>query len=196
MFPFTRKTKSEKSSDKEIRLVETSHNLESIQHSLSYSNLLDVYVSSIKWNTRIKMGLKIIFFGITMGILIAVVVLFYIAINYATSYYESIKDMNKMSLEAIISVCSVLIPAISSLIVAFIKIPEIIAKYLFNQKEDNLVNSIIKNIQDYDREMYKIEHITNEMLTEQKEKIKNAEDEIIEDAPEKPKPKNEKENAS
>lgn len=33
---------------------------------------------------------------------------------------------------------------------AFIKIPEIIAQYLFNVKEENSMQSVIKNIQDYD----------------------------------------------
>ena len=72
-------------------------------------------------------------------------------------------------MEAILSLITVILPSISSLIVAFIKIPEIIARYLFNIKEDNYMNSVIKNIQDYDKSMFAMEHRIKELLMENKD---------------------------
>lgn len=61
-----------------------------------------------------------------------------------------------------------IVPSISSLIVAFIKIPEIIAKYLFNTKEDDNMNAIIKHIQDHDIKMYALENDAEKEVMKQK----------------------------
>lgn len=78
---------------------------------------------------------------------------------------------------------TVLVPTISSLIVAFLKIPQIIAKYLFNIEEDNLMNSIIKNIQKYDKVMFAMEHDIEELLKKHKKLTEETEDEDIEESP-------------
>ncbi len=53
---------------------------------------------------------------------------------------------------------TLVLPAIFSLIVSFIEIPEVIAVYLFNIQEDDNINKIIKGIQNYDRDMFVLEH--------------------------------------
>lgn len=64
---------------------------------------------------------------------------------------------------------TILVPSITSLIVAFVEIPKIIAQYLFNVQEDSFMDSVIKNIQDYDKAMYELEHRAEEMIASQKE---------------------------
>lgn len=78
---------------------------------------------------------------------------------------------------------TVLVPAISSLIVAFLKIPQIIAEYLLNMKEDNLMNSIIKNIQEYDKVMFAMEKDVDGLVKRNKKLSEETEDEEIEESP-------------
>lgn len=86
-------------------------------------------------------------------------------------------------MEAILSIVTIVVPAISSLIVAFIKIPEIIAQYLFNTKEDENMNLIIKNIQDYDTAMFEMEYKFDELLKDNKDQSEDVEDDVIEEPP-------------
>lgn len=83
----------------------------------------------------------------------------------------------------VLSMATIILPAISSLIVAFIKIPEIIAKYLFNTQEDDNMNKIIKNIQDYDRDMFAMEHKVEEALMLNKRKSDESKDDDMVDSP-------------
>ena len=72
------------------------------------------------------------------------------------------KDSNNETI--VIEMITVVVPPLLSLIVSFIKIPEIIAKYLFNIKEDAYMTSIIENLQNYDKSIYSIEKKIEEDL--------------------------------
>lgn len=156
---------------------------QAIKHSISYSDLLEIYVSSARWNVIIRNVLKILFFVITMGCFVIVVYIFCCSINYSFSIFERYSTSSDITWEVIVSVVTVLVPTISSLIVAFLKIPQIIAKYLFNIEEDNLMNSIIKNIQKYDKVMFAMEHDIEELLKKHKKLTEETEDEDIEESP-------------
>ena len=162
---------------------DTAQSIEALKHSQSYSNLLDIYVSSTKRNIRLKFFLKLAFFIITMGTLIAIVWFFYLAINYVFQSLDKFEDLNELSIEAILGMLTAVVPSITSLIVAFIKIPEIIAEYLFNIKEDSYMNSVIKNIQDYDKAMFAMEHKVEEALIQNKDQNPKNQDEDIEEPP-------------
>lgn len=159
------------------------HSIEVLKHSKNYSKLLDVYVISTKRNITMKNWFKILFFIITMGSMLAIVYLFYVSLQYAFDNFAKFDNLNEISIEAILSIVTIIFPSISSLIVAFIKIPEIIAHYLFNVEEDNYMNSVIKNIQDYDKSMFAMEHKIDEMLMDNKDQEPSSEDESIEDSP-------------
>lgn len=156
---------------------------ESLKHSKSYSLLLETYVKTTKTSIRIKNFLKCFFFLITMGSMITIVALFFYTITYAFNYFISPKNINNISMETIFSMITIILPSISSLIVAFIKIPEIIAKYLFNIQEDDNMNKIIKNIQDYDIDMFAKEHRVEEILMKNKRVDKELKDENMIDSP-------------
>lgn len=161
----------------------SSHSDEVLKHSKNYSKLLDIYVSSTKRNIIIKSWFKILFFIITMGSMLTIVYLFYVSLQYVFNNFEKFNSLNDVTIEAILSMITVILPVISSLIVAFIKIPEIIAHYLFNVEEDNYMNSVIKNIQDYDMSMFAMEHKIDKMLTNNKDQEPILEDEGIENSP-------------
>lgn len=159
------------------------HSVEVLKHSKSYSQLLDIYITSTKRNAIMKNWFKVLFFVFTMGSMLAIVYLFYTSLQYAFSSFSKFGDLNQISIEAILSIVTVLLPAISSLIVAFVKIPEIIAQYLFNIEEDNYMNAIIKNIQDYDKAMFAMEHEIDELLMKNKDQTPSSEDDDIEESP-------------
>lgn len=96
---------------------------------------------------------------------------------------SSVRQADDITLEAILSIAALVIPAISSLIVAFIKIPEIIAQYLFNAEEDKNMTTIIKNIQDYDKIMFEMEQKINQLLSSHKDQSVEVEDDSIEESP-------------
>lgn len=154
---------------------------ESVKHSKSYSKLLEIYVESVQENIKIKRRHKNFFFNITMGILLIIVLIFALTLIYAAINFSKFDNLNGVSLEAILSIITVLVPSMTSLIVAFIKIPEIIAEYLFNIQEDNYMNSVIKNIQDYDKSMFDIEQKMNKDL--ENERPDEIQDDGIEDSP-------------
>lgn len=156
---------------------------EALKHSKSYSLLLKTYVQTTETSAKIKNILKCLFFIITMGTMVAVVFFFYYTLRFVISSFNKIDNINNISLEMILSMATIILPAISSLIVAFIKIPEIIAKYLFNTQEDDNMNKIIKNIQDYDRDMFAMEHKVEEALMLNKRKSDEAKDDDMIDSP-------------
>ena len=159
------------------------HSVEILKHSKNYTKLLDIYVNSANQNMTMKKWFKIIFFIVTMCSLVAVVILFFMTLLYAFNSFNKFNNLNRVTLEAILSIATVVIPAISSLIVAFIKIPEIIAQYLFNTKEDENMNAIIKNIQVYDTAMFEMEHRLDKLLMDNKDQNEEVEDDSIEDPP-------------
>ena len=154
---------------------------ETIKHSENYTKLIETYVDSVNRNSIVKIVLKIIFFVITMLILLGIVIAFcVISINIS----KAIKRHN-ITLTTITGIISVMIPAISSLIVALLKIPEIIAEYLFNTEEDYFMNEIIRNIQEHDKAMYAMNHKADSFMkeNEMKEVPKDVdlEKELLED---------------
>lgn len=157
--------------------------IEVLKHSKKYSQLLDIYVDSTQKNIKIKKWFKILFFIVTMCSLIFIVMIFYRAILFAFNTIDKYNSLNGITLETILSIVTVIVPAISSLIVAFIKIPEIIAQYLFNTKEDENMNSIIRNIQNYDMTMFAMEQKLNELLINNRDYDTEVEDDNIEDLP-------------
>jgi len=168
-----------------IKFIENQDNQseEALKHSRSYSSLLSIYVKSTRTSIIIKNILKCLFFFITMGTLVAVVFFFYFVLRYVFVSFDKIENINNISIEMILSMVTIILPAISSLIVAFVKIPEIIAKYLFNIQEDDNMNKIIKNIQDYDKDMFAMEHKVEEALMSNKKENEELKDVDILESP-------------
>ena len=177
------KTSDEEKGGLYLEGADKPHSIEVLKHSKNYSKLLNIYVESSHANSEMKKWFKILFFAITMGSMLAIVYFFWLSLNYAFNSFNKFENLNEISMEAILGVATIVFPAISSLIVAFIKIPQIIAQYLFNVEEDSYMNSIIKNIQDYDKAMFAYEHRIDEMLMQYKERDPKTEDDSIGESP-------------
>ena len=183
MFCFRQKKKDYYSDIFLLTATDKPHSIEVLKHSKNYSKLLDAYVTSVKTNIFLKNLFKILFFFVTMGSMLAIIYFFYISLRYTLDNFSKFDNLNEISIEAILSILTIILPTISSLIIAFIKIPKIIARYLFNIEEDNYMNSVIKNIQDYDKSMFAMEHKIDELLMQHKDQEPSADDENIEDSP-------------
>lgn len=157
--------------------------IEIVKHSKNYSELLDIYVDSAKQNTTMKKWFKIIFFAVTIFSFLIIVLLFVVTLLYAFYSFNKFDNLNGITIEAVLGIITIIVPAISSLIIAFIKIPKIIAQYLFNTKEDENMNSIIKNIQDYDTAMFAMEQKLDELLIDNKDQSEEVTDDSIENSP-------------
>ena len=96
------------------------------------NNLKEEFFITIK---HIMYGLCFVF----AGTLLLSIILFTIMI---------IKDYN--SVAVITGSITTIISSFATMIVSLFKLPKIIADYLFNKKEDRLMNQIIKNIQQYE----------------------------------------------
>lgn len=172
MFPLSAKNKDIKDLNYFSLNEETLKNeqsFEAYKRSLYYTELMDLYVSSAKRNLISKFIFKLVFFIISVSCLIFVIFLFFCSMNYAFICLNSFDNLNDISFESILGIFTILLPALSSLIVAFLKIPEIIAQYLFNIEEESYMSSIIKNIQDYDTGMYELQHKVDKLIYENKE---------------------------
>lgn len=126
---------------------------EFLHHTKSYSGILELYVERIRSGMRLKFVLKIFFFIITMGVLCTIVVVFCVCMFGVTDFVSEYGEDKEATVESILLVLSTAVPSVTSLVIAFIKLPEIIAQYLFDPKEDEYMTVVIKNTQDFDHKV-------------------------------------------
>lgn len=177
MFKILSKNKKKKSNsiDSTIDMMPGNiHTKEAYKHSINYSKLLDLYIKSTKQTIYLKLSFKILFFIATIGSLIAVSFALVKSVNYVFNFFNKFENICDIKIEAILSILTIIVPVFSSFIVAFLKIPEIIAKYLFNIEEERYMDSIIKNIQDFD--IANQQRIMDFLLEDKKRAIKEKDD--------------------
>lgn len=84
--------------------------------------------------------------------------------NDASEFYEN-------PIESVVAVIVAVVSSFVTMLVSLFKLPKIIAKYLFNPKEDESMAQIIGQIQKYDTDMYAIEkQIERKMMKQEEEK--------------------------
>ncbi len=102
------------------------------RHNNQYSLLLEAYVDDINNKRKSKEIFKWIFFMVSMALLIGVFILFIVL---------CFKKDDSLS---------IILSSFATLLTSIITLPQIIAKYLFNSEDEKNINTVIKNIQDYD----------------------------------------------
>ena len=113
-------------------------------HSNEYDSILKNYSKHVEKTLKEKTTMKKCFFWLSFIIMSLSVISILICSSYMLYHIHSGK----------IDIGNYILPAISSLIsflTVFIIIPKIIAKYLFNSKEDSAMRGIIADIQKYDK---------------------------------------------
>lgn len=113
-------------------------------HTRGYDKILTSYVFHIEQSLKQKRGMKIVFFVISMIIMLSCVGGVIVCICFIVHDTQS----------ETFNISDYIIPAITamtSFLTVYIIIPKIIAKYLFNSKEEHIMKDIVSNIQDYDK---------------------------------------------
>lgn len=132
-------------------------NEEETHRTETHDRYTDVYVSILKqYKKQIdnsvtnKNGLKNQFFYLIEGIMLGLLVLFATCVLSAFSLFDDMVQLNTGSIATITGAITAVISSFVTMLLAIIKLPKIIAQYLFNKKEDELMNQIIRNIQKYE----------------------------------------------
>lgn len=106
-------------------------------HNNQYDALLQAYVEKTKRTFDFKLHYAELFLSSVLEALRVILAMFMICI-FACAF----GNMDKLSL---------ILPVCVSFLAAYIVIPQIITKYLFNEKEEQYMSEIIKNIQNFDK---------------------------------------------
>ncbi len=114
-------------------------------HAAEYTNLLRRYIENSKTSATQKKWFKNVFFVVAMWMLLASFVLFaLISVSFSIKKWEGIE----------ITALTGLISALVGVLSLYIIIPEIIARYLFNEKEDDNMTKIVESVQKYDETIF------------------------------------------
>lgn len=112
-------------------------------HNDDYSNLLKVYSEFIDETLSTKKKMKKCFFRFSFCVMVLVTIIM------ITLFIASLSAIISGDFE----LNDYILPSASSLVsflTVFIIIPKVIAEYLFNSGEEDIMKDIVKNIQDYD----------------------------------------------
>ncbi len=114
------------------------------KHGQQYTEILDTYSKHLNKTLSLKRLMKKVFFWVAVGIMgfcILGIIAFVIVVA------ANAKNENFNIQDYIVP----LFTSITSFLTVFIVIPKIIAKYLFNSNEDDVMKNVVSSIQDYDK---------------------------------------------
>lgn len=118
------------------------------KHSGEYDKLLSAYTSHIEKTLTSKRRMKFWFYLISIIVLIVSTLTLIICVIYTI---DGINNSNLGLLDYIPSCATALL----SFLTVYIVIPKIIAKYLFNSHEEDVMKDIVTSIQEYDKQIRK-----------------------------------------
>lgn len=121
------------------------HGKSMADHSEEYTKLLQEYIENSRKTSQQKKEFKEAFFEVAIKTLILSFLLFAVM---------SIGFLFKDTRNEDISAWGGLVSSLVGLLSLYIIIPEIIAKYLFNVKEDENMAKIVESVQKYDAEIF------------------------------------------
>lgn len=144
----------------------------------TYIEILSTYKDQLNKSFDQKIKLKEDFFHFIQFIMRVMVVVFAIVLIGSVILMSAMAFMNLISLQFIVGAATAIISSFVSLLLGIIKLPKIIAKYLFDKEENNLMEGIIKNIQIYELNATRYEAVKEKASIDA---INNASDDLIED---------------
>lgn len=127
------------------------------KYTKAYVDILESYNAHYVNSSITKKTLKTKFFELINALMVCMIIVFIIAI-VGTLFLIGFMVQKEYSSPLLL--VNTMVPIISSLVtmsLAIIKLPKIIAKYLFDKNEDNSIGVIIKNIQEYEINIAKYE---------------------------------------
>ena len=137
----------------------------------AYIQILGTYDKYLSDSIINKKTLKHSFFEMIKKLLFLLTALFIFAIIASFLIFTVLIFINYQSVSVVTGAVTALISSFVTMLIAILKLPKIIAEYLFNKEEDDKMNDIIKNIQSYEISSEKYQTIRNEAIADS-EKIK------------------------
>lgn len=151
------------------------------RYTEAYVSILGAYKDKIESSTEHKDELKNKFFNVIRVILFIVIIFFSLLVCASIGLLYAIVFMDCQSAQVVTGAVTALISSFVTMGVAVYALPKIIAEYLFDQKEDERMISVIQNIQKYEIDAVQQENKKSEdvnMLSTEKER----EEQTIKDA--------------
>lgn len=150
----------------------------------AYIGILNTYNNQISTSVIKKNELKEKFFKTTKLIMYSLTVIFSVSMIVSLVLLGFMIWSDSSSVAIITGTLTTLVSSLVTLIMSIYKLPEIIAKYLFNKQEDRLMNEIIKNIQTYEIDAVKsdIENAKLEKFKALSDELDNNEDDNLRDS--------------
>lgn len=139
------------------RTSKTTENDAHGKYTQAYVDILSTYKEQINEAVIKKNELKEGFFTLISVIMLLLTILFIGSVILSFSLFIIMIKNDYESVSVIVGAVTGMITTLSTMILSIFKLPEIVAKYLFNKKEDDHMIEVIKNIQKYELESVKLE---------------------------------------
>lgn len=140
----------------------------------AYVSILDAYKDQISKSVTKKNELKESFLNTIKQIMNWLTWIFAGALIVSLILFTVMAWKNYNSSSVIAGAVTTIFSSFITMIISIFKLPEIIANYLFNKEEDQLMSNIIQNIQKYeiDAVKYEIDNLKYEIEKVKVEKLK------------------------
>lgn len=148
----------------------------------AYVGILNTYKSQIEESIKKKNELKDKFFKVIRFVMIVLICLFASSIIAAFFIFWKMVSQQYQSVAVITGAITAIVSSFVTMLLSIFKLPQIIADYLFNKEEDQLMNEIIKNIQAYEIDAVKHERIAK-LEAEKEKNNRQKNDEPIKNSP-------------
>lgn len=154
------------------------------QYTEAYVGILSAYKEQLSKSVKKKNALKKNFFDLIKWIMGTMVIVFGMVIILSLVLMGIMVIYKSNSTQVIVGAIVSIISSFVTLVLGVCKLPKIIAEYLFNKEEDQLMKEIIENIQKYElnadktekmRKLASVDATMNSMLTDSKEDLKMKE---------------------
>lgn len=144
------------------------------QYTEAYVGILNTYKEQLSQSVTKKNELKQRFFNAIRMIMYIMVITFGLVVVLALAVMAIMAACNSSSTQILTGAIVSIVSSFVTMVLGIYKLPQIIADYLFNKEEDNLMKEIIANIQKYEldadraermREQASVDAAMNTMLT-------------------------------
>lgn len=143
----------------------------------AYVGILNIYKAQIEKSITKKNELKDKFFNVIRLVMLILMGLFVVSVIWSFVVFWRMISQQYQSVAVITGAITAMMSSFATMILSIFKLPKIIADYLFNKEEDQLMNEIIKNIQAYEIDAVKLERIAK--IEAEKEKANGQKNDVI-----------------
>lgn len=127
-------------------------------YAKAYIEFLNTYRENVKKSTNVKIRLKKRFFIAMCVMMGAAAAIFLITAGISFYLFIRMVDKNYQSVSVITGAVTAMLSTFATMAASIFVLPKMVAEKLFDQKEDDIMTDIIKNIQAYEKDIEELEH--------------------------------------